>query len=268
MQLLVAAAVLLASTPLTAGAARSPDAFRAPDAYYAAVASRIHGLEQAAAGQAEIDRHLRREFGWVAQPMEPAAPARPDGLAALASSASNVIISKPLLYWDMYARRYQVYVTWTWRTCDGEPCYGDDVPRSGNVGGQDGFGVQVSRSLPPIWTHLQAFNGHGAVTNYTTPETHNQGGATFSEQDILATYHDLLSYTWHHGSIIWAFGRPSCRPGQYWTFNAKMAHTWSSTALTSFTVSIPAGIQATFSSTEDNWFGAGPSPYNWYPCGH
>jgi hypothetical protein len=63
-----------------------------------------------------------------------------------------------------------------------------------------------------------------------------------------------------------ARGVPSCSHGQYWTFNAKMAHTWSSTQLTSISVGYPSGITATFSSVNYEWLGAGGQPFNWYPC--
>jgi hypothetical protein len=240
-----------------------------PDAFYATVASRIEELEGQGLTQRSIDGVLRHEFGWVAAHLEPATAGQDGGLVALASSASNVTISKPSLYWDPYARRYQVYVTWTWRTCGNEPCYQDDLPKEGNVGGLDGFGVQVGRPVPPIWSHLQAISGRGAVTNYSTPAAHNEYGSAYDEQDRIGSswWWDPLSYTWDHGSIIWAFARPSCSRGQYWTFNAKMAHTWDSTKLTSFSVSYPLGITATFSSSSDRWFAAGPTPYNWYPCG-
>ncbi len=250
-----AALAILLSAPTAFAAKPAPD----PDTtQYVAALDLIDQLQVQGASQDEIDAALQAQFGWIPVPLQPA-------IAPLNTSASFVTIGKPSVSWDQYAQRYQVYVTWQWRLCDFDgqslPCWINDGV-GGNMGGLDGFGVQVSRSVPPILTFMQSYSQNGTRTLYTTPSAHNNYGATFDEQDMVTNG----QYNWHRGEIIWAFGAPSCSKGQYWTFNAKMAHTWSSTQLTSFSVGT-SGITATFSSTSNRWFGAGPQPLNWYPCG-
>jgi len=57
-------------------------------------------------------------------------------------------------------------------------------------------------------------------------------------------------YSFYHGSLLYSFSNPGCGPLQAWS---RYAHTWSSASITGVSLSYPAGLSISLSSTSNAW---------------
>ena len=261
VKLVVLAAVVMLVGAMTPASVSGVESFESDAEMYQAVFDRVEKLERKGASQKAIDRVLERRFGWVREP-------EVDSPVALATpSASDVTFTKPAIYRNVPANRYEVTAKWQWKNCGSVRCWIVNYPGvSGNVGGPNGFALNASRNVNHLATSFVTYDEDGASRIYTNPEVFEADGVGFSEQDTQHVF-PWDDFTWDHGTLVYAFRLASaCLPGQLWKFTSKMGHTWSSTSLSSISIS-PTNISMTFSSTDARWTGTSPSPLDWKPCG-
>jgi hypothetical protein len=226
---------------------------------YEAIFATVERMERSGASQAAIDRMLEREFGWIRETED----AVIEALAA--PSASDITLSKPTLYRSIPAQRYEVTAKWQWKQCVYYRCWAENYPLdTGNIGGPDGFAINVSRNVTNLATNFVTYDEYGNSRLFTNPEVFEGDGVGFAEQDTQVT--TRLRYSWDHGTLVYAFRLAgACVPGQQFKFSSKMGHTWSTAALSSISIST-TGISMTYSGAEGKWTAVNPYPLYWTPC--
>lgn len=235
---------------------------------YEAVTSAIDALAARGASQAQIDRMLERDFGWVVVGRQ----ATDDGQAALLSSQNfNVSLSVPTIYFNTSSGRYEAAAMFAWRSCPTgiggslEPCYMQDYGGSAEMGGYDAFGIRLSKLVSRRGHVMTVAASTGCRTVYTVAAEADDSGAVFRNQDGFFNPCGTSHYNWHRGTIVYSFLlRPGCPKGEY-KIDTKMAHTWQSTSITSASVST-SGVSITFSLAANQWTGVS-TPRTWTPCG-
>ena len=250
-----AAIILVAASAATAMASPPP---KGTD--YASILDQLERMAGAGASQKAIDRTLERRFGWVRQPEDPVFEA-----LAVAPSASDVSMAKPILYRNLPAQRYEVVARWAWKDCGKARCWATNYPlNDGPIGGPDGFAINSSRALTNLATSFVAYTEDGAARSFTNPEAFENDGVGFAEQDTSRTTDD--DYDWDHGTLVFAFRLAgACVHGQQYKFSSKLAHTWADASLSGISIST-GGIGMTFTGSAKRWTAVVPTPLYWTPC--
>lgn len=191
-------------------------------------------------------------------------------VTALASENSDVVLSTPSVYFNTVSGRYEASATFAWKDCPTglrdrtEPCYMADYTGR-YVGGDDGFGIRFSRAVSRRSHSFVVATSTNCRTWYSNPADADDFGAVYRNQDQFYNPCDTSHYNWHRGAIVYSFlMRPGCPKGEY-KIDTKMAHTWSSSGVSSISASAN-GISIGFTNAEDQWT-AVSNPRTWLPCG-
>lgn len=169
-----------------------------------------------------------------------------DGKPLVQPSSNNTqaTVKEPTVYYDNDTASYVASSGWNWTTINGD----------NNNGSWDGFGLRVNQEVVSVLEeHLTLFDYYGnkysttqGKNKYSLPEKY---GYT-QEFDDVAVYRDYHG----HSGTSWMFfrfynGKPV---GKTVNLNATYWHTWDSTSINNFGVSI-TGFTGTFSVVSKGW---------------
>jgi hypothetical protein len=229
----------------------------------------LRSMEESGVPAAAIDATMSSRFGWTRQPLT-----QTMSQAAIAPTASHVNIYQPTVWKDTTTGFWVARATWAWKDCapqfDIVHCWftDDGCYVVGNCGGADGFGINISRAVTRKATKFYTYTEEPYYedSTYVNPETFNNTGVSFTEQDVVNRYG--AHYTWDKGSIYYYFTLPTCSKlkGKTWIIDSKMSHTWSSSSVTGFGV-FATGFSISWSNDSGHWSAVNPNPLTWYACG-
>ena len=212
--------------------------------------------ERARADQAGIDRRLLARFCLER--------INAGGLERV-SYASDVTVRSPAIYYDRDSGQYMSLSYWDWRNRNFEYPSAWSGGTVYNMGQQDGFGIAYDKNVY-MRSYRISYWGFstdpyiGFPTTYSsTAATANAAGVGFRFQDKMkrtapnGTYQSDGNIA--HGQLVNFFlnGQSGCR--SIYGF-AKVSHTWSSTGVSSVSIS-PGSVGFSFSSTSSRWENTG-----------
>jgi|SRR5664279_2442461 len=109
------------------------------------------------------------------------------------------------------------------------------------------------------------YDEFGNQTTWNYPKTWNHSGTTFVGQDSVAK-HGGWGYDWSQGTVYYRFYTTNCSRGKAYKGYSQLAHTWSTTGLSGFGVSV-SGFSVSWSSSGHDWTASYNQVPTWYPCG-
>jgi hypothetical protein len=225
----------------------------------AAGAKLIESMRQAGASDAAIDAAMASDLCMTRVPDSKTA----SSVAPMTSSSSAVRVYAPVWYWDTNngTRQpwYDVYVSYSWLNTS----FTSEVG-IGADGGPDGFAMSFNTGMlwvPGVPAEFD-FHGHSywGWQYDTSPDTQNQDGAGFLDQDYSYSG-DLTMYS---GTLYTSVYRPTSGCANVQAF-AKYSHTWSSTGLTGVGVG-PWAISFSWADSNYLWNVSGPGSAIKYLC--
>jgi len=202
----------------------------------------------AGASEAEIDAYLQSQFG-----LTNVSQATDD--ASIQSTRTDIRVPRPSIYKNNRGH-YIVSASWQWKDLG---AVDDDASAwcgNCNVGGDDGFGVALSRNVKSVQKYTVATWGTGInyykiSTTRMQPSDANVYGASFMGQDRIHREGACCpqDYNFYNGNLVYEIKSVGC--GTLQAFS-KYAHTWKSTTVNSIGVG-PYSLSVGWSSSDNKW---------------
>lgn len=239
----------------------SPSAVTA-DSLNNTIETTVERKQRISAGIADLWQHTQNEDA-VAKFLEEHGleiVARPeDQEVSLASNPSDVYLPGPTITYDRSLDQYLIYFNWYWKKDGLQGRWFQDSPicpygMTCNMGGADAWGLHLDKSdvLDLDYQMLVLYDSAGQTSAWADNPVYNSGshGAAFEYQDTV--YIPVVGprvYNADSGSVTLWMTKVGAGTVQ---FRSRMAHTWSSTSITSGTFS-SSNLTFQFSSTSNRW---------------
>jgi len=280
---LAAVAASLVAVPAAAGASGttqdpcySPTSVD-PAARAKAIDLAITKMHQRGLPQSQVNRELAARYRVQAM----TSSAGPNDPQPRSDGDNDVTVYSPVFYYDQCTEHWTVAASFSWNGLDSVE---DDTSRwcmefLCAVGGEDGFGVALSRNVPSTYGFTMYTYGidAGSFFQITTGNSHpadaNVYGVTFMGQDRYkfcylkkddprACVPNTRDYSWYHGDLYYDVSDIGC--GVIQAF-AKYGHGWTDTAVNGFGVG-PYSLSIQWYSAEDRWAVASQPSRPLMPC--
>jgi hypothetical protein len=175
------------------------------------------------------------------------------------SSQGNVSVASPQILYDSCGGGWYVYASYRWNsmTAVHDDAYAGGCGPTCNVGGEDGFGVALSRNVAAVRSYFMQTWGQTSYYPVSSGRTYasdaNTYGVTFKGQDRFCPYscidHTTPDYSFYNGELFYNISSIGC--GTIQAFS-KYAHDWSSTTINGFGVG-PWQLNVSWSSSSNRW---------------
>ena len=180
-------------------------------------------------------------------------------LERLSSNSDDVTVSTPYVYFDTTYYRYTAVAKYHWDN--------DKFGCCGNQGGDDAFGIRASSGVGNLAGVTGQFSGKSGLYYGTSviknPSDNNKYGVAYRKQDTSRGLSgNRTDYNMYSGVVTMGVNAPSC--GKTVNFYSKVWHTWSSSSITGFDISVD-GFGAEWSNTDHGWSAASQAG-GWKPC--
>lgn len=219
---------------------------------------KLASLRQKGYSEKKIDSELEAE-GIVLTSPRPAAESQVTPL----STNSIISVPAPTIRRDTCTSQYYVMAYWDFTSMsalqsDAGGC------QSCAVGGDDGFGIALSRKVSTVGgysvTTWGASSAYPASTSRMAPVDASTDGVGFMGQDRFCRNNTSCGtdYSFYHGQLVYTIGVPGCG---YLQAYSKYGHSWNSSDLSGISIGIDS-VGFSWSATSNRWERGGSAPSN------
>ncbi|MEA2675692.1 MAG: hypothetical protein QOI92_2884 [Chloroflexota bacterium] len=232
------------------------------DVDYAALDAQVSRLQAVGASQSAIDAVF------AAHGLVRVDSGAGNEVTPFASTSNDVTMGQPSVYEDTRFSYFVATASFQWHHNCSNPFYYKNqcVAKEclfWDCGGPDGFGVRLNRVVNEIKTSFYTHDTDGNQTTWVNPETLNETGAGWIEQDSLSNGR----YNWDGGNVYYMFDlATSCTRGTAYKAYSRLDHSWSNTNINGFGISA-TGFNVSWSSEGARWTATNAVTTYWYPCG-
>ncbi len=179
------------------------------------------------------------------------------------STNADVSTSTPTIYYDRGIGAYYAASDYRWNN---QQTTGDGPNTGGNVGGYDAFSIRFTLDIvnygttisicPGAWSGATPYPSTKPACLIPGPSENSEDGAAYRYQDRTvgarcsgSDHNSCRIYVGANGTLVFTFKRLTAGCLQVFS---QYAHTWSSTTISSISVS-NSGFSVGFSSSSNRW---------------